>query len=198
MRLVIVNNTPNIVHVPRITYINENDIGNEHYQFRQRSQSWASKVCNLGYSWAAWKKFEHHNVIISNNLFQRSRKKLQAKWFDTSFIYWQWCCWRQMEYQRVWILQKPLCPITKWIHCYRSFSGTEKLPQARFIPSFKAKPKLYESITKKTFEVNLAFSILFLILMLLQISWRQNWRKKIWMEDVLIWKIIPTNSKLPS
>jgi len=52
--------------------------------------------------------------------------------------------------------------------------------------------------SQKTFKVNLAFSILFLILMLLQISWRQNSRKKIWMEDVLIWKIIPTNSKLPS
>ena len=38
IRGIVVSNTPEAVHIPRIEYVNELNIGDEHYQFMNRSE----------------------------------------------------------------------------------------------------------------------------------------------------------------
>ena len=144
------------------------------------------------------KKFEHYNVIISKTYFKDLEKSYKQNdltllsYTDNDAVGDKWNT-KEFEYYRN--LYAP--SRNEYIVTEASRAPKNYLRLVLYLP-LKQSLNFMNQSQKKTFKVNLAFSILFLILMLLQISWRQNWRKKIWMEDVLIWKIIPTNSKLPS
>ena len=114
------------------------------------------------------KKVEHYNVSISKIYVKDLEKSYKQNdltllsYTDNEFIEDKWNT-TEFEYYR-----NLYAPSQKeYIVTEASRAPKNYLRRVLYLP---LKQSLNFMITKKTFEVNLAFSILFLILMLLQIS----------------------------